>query len=105
MRYPIVPVAPVTTFDEEETITLAELCRASAVHAEALRAMVEEGILDPMGTEIHLWRFPGTSIRRVRIVIRLQEELGVNLPGAALALDLLERIEELEARARKNTRR
>jgi chaperone modulatory protein CbpM len=33
--------------------------------------------------------------------IRLQEDLGVNLPGAALALDLLERIEQLQRQLRK----
>jgi chaperone modulatory protein CbpM len=37
-------------------------------------------------------------VRRVRTVVRLQRDLGVNLPGAALALELLERIEELQRR-------
>jgi chaperone modulatory protein CbpM len=32
----------------------------------------------------------------VRTVRRLQRDLGVNLPGAALALELLDRIAELE---------
>ena len=103
MRHDIVPVPSVTVLDGEEEITLAELCRASAVHAKALQAMVEEGILEPMGSEMHLWRFPGTSIRRARVAVRLQRDLGVNLAGAALAIELLERIAELEAKARKNT--
>jgi chaperone modulatory protein CbpM len=34
--------------------------------------------------------------RRVRTVVRLQRDLGVNLPGAALALELLDRIDELQ---------
>ncbi len=100
MHDAIVPVPRVTTLDEEALLTLAELCRAAAVEAEAVRAMVEEGILEPVGKERHEWRFPGTSLRRVRLVVRLQEELHVNLPGAALVLELLERIEELESRLR-----
>jgi chaperone modulatory protein CbpM len=41
-------------------------------------------------------------LRRTRITLHLQQRdhLGVNLAGAALALDLLERIEELDARLR-----
>ena len=42
--------------------------------------------------------FPSSSLRRARIRLHLQRDLGVNLTGAALALDLLERIEELRAR-------
>jgi chaperone modulatory protein CbpM len=34
----------------------------------------------------------------VRTSTRLQQDLGVNLPGVALALELLERIEQLERR-------
>jgi hypothetical protein len=42
------------------------------------------------------WRFHIGSVRRVRMVRRLQRDLGVNLPGAALALELLDRIAKLE---------
>ena len=45
------------------------------------------------------WRFHAVSLRRVRITRNLQEELGVNMPGAALALDLLDELERLRALA------
>jgi len=35
-------------------------------------------------------------LRRVKTAIHLQRDLGVNLAGAALALELLDRITELE---------
>ena len=63
--------------------------------------MVDEGILDPVGADVGHWRFPGGSIRRVRIVGRLQRELGVNLAGAALALDLMDRVERLRRPLRR----
>jgi chaperone modulatory protein CbpM len=47
------------------------------------------------------WRFHAVSLRRVRITRNLQQELGVNTPGAALALNLLEELEELRARLRR----
>jgi chaperone modulatory protein CbpM len=45
-------------------------------------------------------RFSAASIVRVQKANRLQRDLGVNLAGTALVLDLLDRIEALEARLR-----
>ena len=86
--------------DEGTEITLVQLCRICSVQAETIEAMVEQGILEPSGTRSHHWCFPASSIKRMRIALRLQRELEVNLAGAALALELLERIEELNARLR-----
>ena len=46
------------------------------------------------------WRFHGVSIRRVRRAQRLERDLGVNTPGIALALELLEELEQLRSRVR-----
>jgi chaperone modulatory protein CbpM len=84
--------------EEDSDVTLAQLCEACAVQAEAIEAMMEEGIVAPTGGEVTTWRFTRTSVVRVRTVLRMQRDLEVNLAGAALALDLLERIEALQAR-------
>ena len=83
--------------EDELEVSLAELSLACGVHAEWLISLVEEGILEPLETEPQ-WRFSGSSIQRARVVQRLQQELGVNLAGAALALDLLDEIETLRER-------
>jgi chaperone modulatory protein CbpM len=62
--------------------------------------IVAEGIVEPMGPEPKQWRFSGAALTRVQRVIRLQQEFDVNLPGAALALELLEEVERLR-RARR----
>jgi chaperone modulatory protein CbpM len=62
--------------------------------------LVEQGILEPAGRRGRHWCFPASSLRRTRITLHLQRDLGVNLAGAALVLDLLERIEELDTRLR-----
>ncbi len=85
----------VEIIDEAVTFTTAELCRSCAVEAEFIEALVEEGILEPTGYRRHHWCFPGSSLRRTRITFHLHRDLGVNLAGAALALDLLDRIDEL----------
>ena len=85
----------------ETLITLEELCRCCTVEVEEVVTLVREGILDPAGDSpdaagVERWRFHIGSVRRVRMVRRLQRDLGVNLPGAALALELLDRIAKLE---------
>jgi chaperone modulatory protein CbpM len=89
-----------TLLEEDSEVTLAQLCEACAVHAEAIEAMMEEGIVAPVGGGGGKWLFTRSSVVRVRTVLRMQRDLNVNLAGAALALDLLERIEALQARLR-----
>jgi chaperone modulatory protein CbpM len=87
--------------EEETIITLEELCRNCTVKTEEIIVMVEEGILDPQGARPEpaaaaKWRFHISSVKRVRVVVHLQRDLGVNLPGAALVLELLDKIAELK---------
>ncbi len=86
--------------DESIELTLAELCRACQLPAERIIEFVEEGIIEPRGRDPSRWRFHGISIRRVRRAQRLKRDLGVNTPGVALALELLEELEQLRARLR-----
>jgi len=86
--------------DEDVEMTLAQLCRACELSEAQIIELVEQGIIDPLGPEPAEWRFVSVSLRRVRITRNLQRDLGVNAPGAALALELLEEIEELRARLR-----
>jgi chaperone modulatory protein CbpM len=82
--------------EEGDLVSLAELCRSCTVETRTITTLVSEGILDPMGRDVEHWQFTVSSLRRVKTVIHLQRDLGVNLAGAALALDLLDRIAELE---------
>ncbi|MCW8906345.1 MAG: chaperone modulator CbpM [Sedimenticola sp.] len=84
--------------DERCSLTLGELSRACRVHAEWVIELVEQGIIEPSGGGARQWRFSGTCLGRVMQVQRLQRDLGVNLAGAALALDLLEEVRTLRRR-------
>jgi chaperone modulatory protein CbpM len=81
--------------DDSVELTLTELCSSCGVSEQLVVEIVAEGIVEPKGGEPRQWRFSGIAVARVRRVVRLQHEFDVNLPGAALALDLLEEIERL----------
>ena len=84
--------------DESLELSLGELCELCHVEEALVLEMVTEGVIDPAGEARQEWLFTGIEVRRVQIALRLTRELDVNLPGAALALDLLEEIETLRRR-------
>ena len=86
--------------EELTELTLAEVCRACTVNVDCIVELVEEGVITPIGREPHRWRFSGTHMRRATVALRLQRDLGVNLAGAALALQLMDEVEALRARLR-----
>jgi chaperone modulatory protein CbpM len=100
MRTELVQILTGLNLDEEESLTLAELSRACAMHAEWVIELVEEGVLEPAGRGLTNWRFSGATLRRARIAARLQRDLGINLAGVALSLDLLDEIEMMRKRLR-----
>ena len=88
---------------DEVRLSIQEICSACGVEREALIEMVREGLVEPVGPEPHPreWHFSGATLVRVRTAQRLQRDLGINLSGVALALELLEEIERLRLRCRR----
>jgi len=84
--------------DEQTELSLNDLCQACSSSAEWIIELVEEGILEPISYQQTQWRFTGNTLQRARAAIRLQRDLGINLAGIALTLDLLDEIEALQAR-------
>ncbi|VAW79767.1 hypothetical protein MNBD_GAMMA13-811 [hydrothermal vent metagenome] len=87
--------------EEDMNLSLADLCRVCQLPADRVFELVEEGVVEPVGRESEQWRFHGISVRRVRCAQRLEQDLGVNVAGAALALELLEELERLRMRLRR----
>lgn len=84
--------------DETVELSLSELCQACSCHAEWVLSLVDEGILEPVSMSPSHWRFSAISLQRARTARHLQRDLGINLQGVALALDLLEEIDQLNTR-------
>jgi len=80
--------------EEDLQLSLGELSQACRVEVEFIVELVQEGVLEPEDTQ---WRFPGSSLPRLRKAVNLHRDLGLNLAGIALVLDLLEEREQLHA--------
>jgi len=82
--------------DETLQLSLRVVCHVCGVHAEYVVELVAEGVIQPADDDPpHAWRFNGLAVTRVQRAVRLQEDLGVNLAGVALALELLDQLEQL----------
>jgi chaperone modulatory protein CbpM len=79
-------------------ITLAELSLAHAASVEQIVELVMEGVLEPTGDARDDWRFSELHFHHTGIAMRLQRDLGVNVPGVALALQLLDEVQALRVR-------
>jgi chaperone modulatory protein CbpM len=81
------------------TLTVQELAARCGVALDFVEQLLEVGILEASiqdsGGGDRL-RFAGELTLRVHRCLRLQRDLGLNLEGVALVLELLDRIEQLE---------
>lgn len=70
--------------------------RMLGVHAQTLRAYERQGLIAPSRTRGRIRLYSIDDIRRAQQVRRLIEDLGVNLAGVEVILQLTERIRTLE---------
>jgi hypothetical protein len=78
-------------------VELEVLAREAGLHPEVVRRLVALGVIDqPVDG-----RFPRDAAARLARVSRLRRDLALSYAGAALACDLLARIDALEARLRR----
>ncbi len=86
---------------EGEWITITNVCRLCLIDMTVVVELVELGVVSPRGPSPEEWLLPAASLPRLRVAGRLMRDLGVNVTGAALAVELLEDRGELERRLRR----
>ncbi len=74
--------------DDDEQLPLCDL----DIHPELLRMLDELGIIEIQDESIRLGQ-----LQRAYKLLHLKQAMGVNLSGAAVILDLLDRIDALQA--------
>lgn len=81
--------------DETVTISITEVCHKYTLSEEALIEMIEHGLFkSPIAIEKNS-QLDVTAVRRLESALRLQRDLGVNVPGAVLVLELSDELEQL----------
>ncbi|HET7758257.1 MAG TPA: chaperone modulator CbpM [Steroidobacteraceae bacterium] len=86
---------------EGDWLAVTEICRLCSIDPGAVRELAELGLVSPREDPTGEWQFPATALPRLRVVGRLMRDLGVNVSGAALAVELLEAQRALERDIRR----
>jgi len=81
-------------------IAASEICQLCRLDLPSVLELGALGVVAPRESGPGQWQVPATALPRLRVVGRLMHDLGVNVSGAALALELLEAQRELESRLR-----
>jgi len=90
---------------ESEQLTLESLAACAGVHPALITYFVEYGLLEPITRTGTQWLFDTACIARLRTIERLRRDLGANLPGIAVILDLLDRLTSLQREVEQWRRR
>ena len=81
---------------EPEQLTLEGLAACAGVHPARIEYFVEYGLLEPLVRTGTQWLFDTACLARLRMIERLRRDLGANLAGIAVILDLLDRLTTLQ---------
>src|SRR5437868_2041391 len=81
---------------EREQLTLEALAASTGLHPALVERFVEFGLLDPVGRSGTQLLFELAAVPRLRMIERLRCDIGINLAGIAVILDLLDRLRALQ---------
>lgn len=79
-----------------ETFTLESLAEITGMPLQLLHLFVDHGLIEPVVQDKLELRFESACVTRLRVIGRLRRDLGINLPGIAAVLDLLDRVQSLQ---------
>jgi chaperone modulatory protein CbpM len=85
---------------ESDWIAASEICQLCRLDLDAVLELAALGVMSSRERAPGEWQVPATALPRLRVVGRLMRDLGVNVSGAALAVELLDAQRELEIRLR-----
>ncbi len=91
LRHDIIPIPKVLG-----TFTLESLAETTGMPLDLLHLLVDHGLIEPVARDTIEPRFEAACVIRLRVIGRLRRDLGINLPGIAAVLDLLDRVQSLQ---------
>ena len=85
------------------TLGIREVSRITGIQVELIDKFVYLGLIDPIGKDPDRgeWIFSKDVIPLIQKIMRLHNDLEINFAGIGLVLELLSKIEALEARIKE----
>jgi MerR family transcriptional regulator/heat shock protein HspR len=82
---------------DEPVYLISVVSKLLDIHPQTLRQYEREGLIAPSRTDGRMRLYSQRDLDKIKMVLRLTRELGVNLAGVDIILRLKEKIAKLEA--------
>lgn len=76
-------------------VSFNELCAHYKISEPLLIEMLEQGLLDKPSTDLKQLNLDLKDIQRIESAFRLHKDLGINMPGVTLVLELLDKLDQM----------
>ena len=76
--------------------TISAVANKYQIHPQTLRTYEREGLLKPARTQGNTRVYRGKDLQRLELILTLTRELGVNLAGVEVVLNMREKMTEEE---------
>ncbi len=87
--------------EDEPIFVISVAARLVEMHPQTLRYYERAGLLKPTRSSGKIRLYSQREIERLRKIARLTNELGVNLAGVEIIIDLTERLEAMQEQMNK----
>lgn len=84
------------TNNKGQQCSFEELCTVTELSSQLIIEVVEHGIIEPEGTDPENWAFNTSMITVTKKAVRLHRDLGIDWQGIALAIGLLQELEDVK---------
>jgi MerR family transcriptional regulator/heat shock protein HspR len=78
------------------TYTIGVVAETYGVHQQTLRLYEREGLLAPSRSKGNTRLYTDEDLARLELILSLTRDLGVNLAGVAVILDILARMDQMQ---------
>ncbi len=75
---------------------ISSVAEMYAIHPQTLRLYEREGLLKPSRTEGNTRLYTDEDLERLEFILTLARDLGVNISGIAIILQMRERMEQMQ---------
>ena len=81
--------------EKRTSFTIGTVAKIYDIHPQTLRAYEREGLLTPTRTEGNTRNYREEDLRQLELILTLTRDLGVNLVGVEVILDMRKKMEQM----------
>ncbi|QCD52408.1 MULTISPECIES: heat shock protein transcriptional repressor HspR [unclassified Campylobacter] len=81
---------------DEPVYLISVVAKVLSIHPQTLRQYEREGLVEPSRTDGRMRLYSEKDLDRIKMILRLTRDLGVNLAGVDVILQLKEQLDQFE---------